>query len=101
VTSSGKNKQSECHEAYVVVSGKVQGVWFRASTLEAALSAGARGYVRNLPDGRVEAVVQGTEEEVRKVIDFMRKGPQGALVIDVEVSYREAGKQYSNFFIAR
>ncbi len=101
MTSSGKNKHQGCLEAHVIVSGNVQGVWFRASTRESALNAGARGYVRNLTDRRVEAVIQGTDEAVRKVIDFMRVGPEGALVINIELSYREVEKEYDTFFIAR
>lgn len=73
--------------AHVFVSGKVQGVWFRASTKRVAESLGLSGWVRNLPDGRVEAVFEGDEESVRKAVDWCRKGPEGAVVTHLEVMY--------------
>src|SRR4030042_1360491 len=67
----------ETSEARVVVSGRVQGVFFRASTRDVAVRYGVRGFVRNLPDGRVEAVLQGDRGAVEKVVAFMREGPAG------------------------
>ncbi|RMG60612.1 MAG: acylphosphatase [Deltaproteobacteria bacterium] len=86
-------------EAHVIVSGRVQGVWFRASTKEAADRVGARGWVRNLPDGRVEALIQGSEEQVRAVIDFMKVGPPGARVEDIQVVWKEPDQVYDSFSI--
>lgn len=73
--------------AHVLISGKVQGVWFRASTKQVAESLGLSGWVRNLSDGRVEAVFEGDAESVSKAIEWCRKGPEGAVVTDIEVSY--------------
>lgn len=87
----------ERREALVIVSGRVQGVWFRATTLEVAREAGAKGYVRNLPDGRVEALLQGTREEVEAVIAFMKKGPPGAVVMDIQVTMRVPEREYETF----
>ncbi|NIO17048.1 MAG: acylphosphatase [Deltaproteobacteria bacterium] len=87
----------ERREALVIVSGRVQGVWFRATTLEVAREAGAKGYVRNLPDGRVEALLQGTREEVEAVIAFMKKGPPGAVVSDIQVTMRVPEREYETF----
>ena len=86
-------------EAKVTVSGRVQGVWFRTSTKDTALSAGVRGYVRNLPDGRVEAIIQGQKVQVEPVIEFMRTGPPGALVREIEIEWREPERTYESFTV--
>jgi acylphosphatase len=68
-----------------VVSGRVQGVGFRWFTREAASREGATGWVRNLPDGRVEALVEGEAEAVTRVERALRAGPPGARITDVFV----------------
>ena len=68
----------------VLVSGTVQGVWFRESTRRHAESLGVAGWVRNLPDGRVEAVFEGEDQGVEAMVDWCRKGPAGAQVEGVE-----------------
>lgn len=88
-------------EAHVVVSGLVQGVFFRASTREAAARHGVRGYVRNLPDGRVEAVIQGEEGAVRRVVEFMREGPPGARVTEHLVRWRVPAERLEGFHVRR
>ncbi|PSP39759.1 acylphosphatase [Halobacteriales archaeon QH_2_66_30] len=75
--------------AHVYVSGKVQGVYFRATTREEAREQGVDGWVRNLDDGRVEAVFEGPEEDVESLIEFCHEGSKAARVDDVEVSYEE------------
>ncbi len=70
----------------VVVRGRVQGVWFRDSTRRVALSHGAAGWVRNLSDGRVEAVVEGPPPAVAAVVAFCRTGPRGARVEAIEIA---------------
>jgi acylphosphatase len=69
---------------HVYVAGMVQGVFFRYETRERARSRGLAGWVRNLPDGRVEAVFEGPEPEVEAMVDWCRAGPRGAEVTDVE-----------------
>jgi len=69
----------------VFVSGRVQGVFFRQSTWERARQAGVSGWVRNLPDGRVEAVFEGPARAVAAMIRFCRTGPPLARVDHVEV----------------
>lgn len=86
-------------EAHVVVSGRVQGVWFRGNTQSAAAAAGVRGWVRNLPDRRVEALLQGERAAVESVIDFMRTGPPGAVVADIVVTWRRAVEKFHGFDI--
>lgn len=70
----------------VLISGRVQGVFFRVSTRDVATRAGATGWIRNLPDGRVEAEVQGAPEAVDVVLDHCRTGPPHARVQDVQVT---------------
>ena len=64
----------------VVVSGHVQGVFYRASCAERARARGLAGWVRNLPDGRVEAVFEGPPDDVEALIAWCRRGPAGARV---------------------
>ncbi|MCC5976619.1 MAG: acylphosphatase [Salinarimonas sp.] len=71
---------------HVHVTGRVQGVWFRAWTREQALVHGVSGWVRNLSDGSVEAVVAGSEEAVEAVIAVLHDGPPAAKVEDVRVT---------------
>lgn len=83
--------------AHVFVSGKVQGVYFRYTTQEEARTLGLTGWVRNLPDGRVEAVFEGEKERVEKAIEFCRKGPRGARVTDVELSWEDYKGEFKAF----
>jgi len=69
---------------HVFVSGMVQGVFFRARTRTEALRNNVRGWVRNLPDGRVEAVFEGKPDDVDRVVDWCRVGPGHAVVEHVE-----------------
>lgn len=75
--------------AHVFISGKVQGVGYRFSTLEAALNVGVNGWVKNLPDGRVEAVFEGSKEAIEKMINWCKNGPSSAIVKDVTVAYEK------------
>jgi acylphosphatase len=69
----------------VLVSGRVQGVFFRDTCRRLAGQHGVTGWVRNLPDGRVEAVFEGQDEDVRRMVDWARHGPRRAVVDDVAV----------------
>ncbi len=64
----------------VIVSGRVQGVWFRASTRSQAVKLGIKGYVRNMPDGNVEFVAEGDDAAVDRLIAWARMGPPAAKV---------------------
>jgi acylphosphatase len=68
----------------VLVSGRVQGVWYRGWTVEAAQARGLAGWVRNLADGRVEAVFCGPVHQVDAMLDACRQGPPAARVTTVE-----------------
>lgn len=82
----------------VVVSGRVQGVGFRASCGRMAGQHGVRGWVRNLPDGSVEAVFEGDPEDVRQLVEWSRHGPRFAVVADVSVT-EERPEEMSDFQI--
>lgn len=73
-----------------VVSGRVQGVWFRESTRRAADAAGISGWVRNLPDGRVEALLEGESGAVATVLAFLHEGPPMARVEHVSLEEERA-----------
>ena len=73
--------------ARVVVRGRVQGVFFRAETRERARSFGLAGWVRNNPDGTVEAVFEGDRERVDSMLAWCRRGPSLARVDDVEIGW--------------
>jgi acylphosphatase len=72
--------------AHVHVSGRVQGVFFGATTRDEAREGGVDGWVRNLPDGRVEAVFEGPPDAVEAMVEFCREGSPAADVDDVTVT---------------
>jgi acylphosphatase len=75
--------------AHVVVSGIVQGVFFRASTRDTAVRLGLSGWVRNVPDGGVEAVFEGPEPLVREALAWIAHGPPSAVVERAETTWEE------------
>ena len=79
----------ETTRAHVFVSGIVQGVGYRFTTAKQAKQLGLSGWVRNLPDERVEGVFEGTKAAVEEMICWCHKGPLGAVVKDVIVEYEE------------
>ncbi|MBB3189159.1 acylphosphatase [Halomonas cerina] len=72
-----------------LVTGKVQGVWYRGATQEQALKAGITGHAINLPDGRVEVLMCGRRDAVRDLGEWLWKGPPGAQVTHVELEVVE------------
>jgi len=82
-----------------VVSGRVQGVGFRYFTQDAALQEGVTGWVRNRPDGRVEAHVEGEADAVTRVEIAIRSGPRGARIDTVYVDIEEASGAYDTFSV--
>ncbi|MBW4633343.1 MAG: acylphosphatase [Iphinoe sp. HA4291-MV1] len=75
--------------AHVFISGRVQGVGYRYSTVDTATQLRLTGWVRNLPDGRVEAVFEGSQEVVEDMIRWCYQGPPAAMVKEVLVEYEE------------
>ncbi len=83
--------------AHIYISGKVQGVFFRARTIERAVRLGVTGWIRNLADGRVEAVFEGDEEQVGAIVEFCRKGPRNAVVTGFDLKWDPFLGEFKDF----
>lgn len=92
---------TQAARAHVWITGRVQGVAFRWETVRAAENHGVVGWVRNLPDGRVEAVFEGPREAVEAVVAWCRRGPARAQVDDLKVTWEAATGQHPRFQISR
>ena len=88
------NKKTRAH---VFVSGRVQGVYFRQNTKQVAMRYNVTGWVRNLPDGCVEAVFEGDETKVNEVIEWCHVGPPKASVEDVNVKFEKHAGEFTDF----
>jgi acylphosphatase len=91
--------QTPATRAHVFISGRVQGVNFRWYTQREAQRLGLTGWVRNLWDGRVEAIFEGDEEPVQRAVNWCHTGPSSARVDNIEVSYEEPTGEFSHFAI--
>lgn len=89
----------EIRRVRVRIAGRVQGVCFRAETRGEAVRTGIRGWVRNLRDGRVEAIFEGPAPLVERMIDWCRKGPAFASVLSVEILDEPPGEVFDGFEI--
>jgi acylphosphatase len=99
-TSASAINPNSMNKTYKLrITGKVQGVWYRASAKEKALSLGLTGKIWNAPDGNVEAIVQGPEEKIRSFIEWCKKGPSNADVENVHVTEVSDDSIYSGFKI--
>lgn len=85
--------------AHVFVSGMVQGVYFRQNTKQVATRHKVTGWVRNLLDGRVEAVFEGDEMDVNEVIEWCHIGPPKAEVEDVNVKFQKYTGEFAGFSV--
>lgn len=92
---------SERKRAHLFVSGLVQGVFFRDHTRRWATSLGLTGWVRNLDDGRVEALAEGLEEDLQAFITHVRQGPPRARVEDVRVEWGPCLGEFKDFIVLR
>lgn len=86
---------SDCVHCFV--SGLVQGVFFRVATRDQAKRLGVTGWVRNLPDGRVEVLACGDREGLDALVEWLYEGPPHANVSGVEVEWREADDDHADF----
>ena len=86
-------------KAHVLVSGRVQGVFFRAETARTAVANHVTGWIRNLSNGQVEAVFEGEKSDVQIVVDFCKRGPSGAHVEAAEVTWKNWNGEFSDFRI--
>lgn len=85
--------------ARVVVSGRVQGVFFRYTMAQEAQRWQVKGWVRNCPEGTVEAMLEGEKEKVEGLISWCHQGPPGAVVRKVEVEWQECPEEFASFSI--
>ena len=85
-------------KAHVIISGRVQGVWFRASTRDKAEQLGLTGWVKNTADGCVEAVFEGEEERIEEMINWCHQGPPLAEIVNIEVKKQTPTK---NIFLIK
>ncbi len=85
--------------ARVLISGKVQGVYYRLETKEQAMAMGVTGWVRNRPERSVEGVFEGEKENIEKLIAWCRKGPPMAAVRDVQVEWEPYRNEFDRFDI--
>lgn len=83
----------------VLISGKVQGVFFRFNTKKNADELGLFGWVKNTKDGKVEALFEGDEKHIYKMIEWCSKGPSNSKVTKVDVFKKKYVKEYNNFSI--
>jgi len=90
----------EARRVHLWISGQVQGVFFRSTTQEQARARGLTGWVRNAPDGRVEAEVQGAPAAVEQLIAECRDGPPAARVADVQVNEIDVIPDEQGFAVA-
>ena len=87
--------------AHVLVSGRVQGVFFRVEIRDEAKKRNVVGWVRNTYDSKVEAIFEGEKEAVEKIINYCREGPTGAIVTDIIVQWQTYSGEFRNFNIRR
>ena len=86
-------------KVHVFISGRVQGVFFRNQTRRKAKKIGVTGWVKNLADGRVEAVFEGEENLVKIMIEWVRRGPLLSKVNGVEVEWENFSGEFNDFEI--
>lgn len=89
----------EIARLHIVIEGIVQGVFFRASTIEESSKLGLTGWVKNCSDGRVEAVFEGETDKIEQIVEWCKKGPPGAVVSNVETIWEQATGDYDSFTI--
>jgi acylphosphatase len=90
---------SEKMRCHALVSGRVQGVFFRQNTRERARALGLKGWVRNTEDGKVEAVFEGEREKIEKILEWMRKGPPFARVDGLKIEWEDFKGEFDDFEI--
>ena len=89
----------ESERVHLTIKGRVQGVYFRASTRDKALELGLTGWVKNSPDGSVEAVFEGPREQLKKSVSWCYKGPAGAAVTGVDEKWYDYTGEFESFDI--
>jgi acylphosphatase len=86
---------------HLKIEGRVQGVFFRASTINQAQSLGLKGWVMNCHDGSVEAVAEGSRAKLEQLVSWCHHGPSGAVVRQVRTKWEDARNEFQEFRIKR
>jgi len=86
-------------QVHVIVRGRVQGVYFRASARGCARRLGLCGWVRNCPDGSVELIAEGEKEKLEQLVTWCHEGPPGAVVSGVNAEWREGTGAFVGFVV--
>jgi acylphosphatase len=86
-------------QAHLIISGYVQGVWYRKFVKTNAVKLGITGWVRNITNGKVEAIIQGEEKPIEQLIKMCRVGPQFAEVKNVDVEWEVVEEKFEEFVI--
>ena len=85
--------------AHIVIYGLVQGVFFRSNAKKAAETLRLNGYTRNMADGSVEVVAEGSKQKIKELIEFCKKGPKAARVDKFDIHIEEASNEFDGFEI--
>ena len=93
--------QQDHVRVHLIITGRVQGVFFRASTVAQAQHLSLTGWVANAPDGSVEVVAEGTRARIDELTAWCRHGPSGAKVTNVEIRWEAARNEFASFSIRR
>lgn len=83
----------------ILVSGRVQGVFFRLNTMRKAINLGVKGWVKNRRDGKVEVLCEGPEKDVKQLIDWCAKGPEGSFVSREDIEWEKYVGEFESFQI--
>lgn len=98
---STANAMKEMARVHLKINGRVQGVYFRASTVEQARRLGLTGWVMNCADSSVEIVAEGTREQLEKLVTWCCSGPPGAQVKKLRTEWENSTNEFQGFFIKR
>jgi acylphosphatase len=90
---------NELHQFHAIVRGRVQGVSFRYYTALKAVEVEITGWVRNVPDGKVEVMAEGTRGQLGQLAEFLHRGPPGACVVAIEIKWQQPSGEFEDFTI--
>lgn len=82
---------------HIIIQGNVQGVFFRANAKKIAESLGLRGYAKNMDDGTVKVIAQGSKEKLKELIEFCKKGSEMSKVSKIDFKFEKANDEFDGF----
>ena len=99
LSKNSRHGDNDLISVKLIIKGKVQGVYFRFNMQQIAKKNSVVGWVRNLPDGRVEALLSGNKIDVNNVVEWSKIGPENSRVDEVKIEYGERREEYRDFVI--